>query len=277
MCSFCDQPVDEGLKVCEVCLNAARSLLAESVIMFYELPAHLGHVRASMGNRPGGTDGRPLPGGDLLVLLGPGSRGLSDDGETRRRNDPDSVPYKLSAWEERWRSARGEEPAGPTEVWRAAQYLRNNLRWASVSLKGFSGFLGDLRALHGRLETATGRRRSPVKANADCFSCGEPLLRLVGSDGLEEQHVTCRGCGQKYDATRYLLALRAAAEDASSVIYDDEAWETADLLARRLARSVHTLRAWRRLGHVRAHSWGGVVFLSVEDVEREHAARLLRA
>jgi hypothetical protein len=203
--------------------------------------------------------------------MGPGSAGLSDDGETRRRNDPPSVPYRLLWWENEWRRVRGEEAVASSEVWKSAQYLRTRLRWASVSHPGFSALLEDLRALLGRLEIATGRRRSPVKANADCFACGEPLFRLIGDDGLEEQHVTCVGCGQKYDAARYLLALRAAAEEASSVEYDGELWATPQVLAAQLGRSVHTLRAWRKL--VRSRTWGGVMFLNVAEVEQQDAAR----
>ncbi len=94
---------------CERCLATAQAHLAGIALMYDELPTHLGHVRGqALGGQRGGTDGPPLPGGDVLVLLGPGSQGLAEDGTTTRDADPTSVAFELGFWAKDWRETRGE-------------------------------------------------------------------------------------------------------------------------------------------------------------------------
>jgi hypothetical protein len=242
-------------------------------VWYYELPRHLGRLGTPLGSRPGGTDGRPLPGGDVMVLMGPGSQGLDDTGETSRADDPVSVAYELACWENDWREVRRDDSAPDGNVWRVAQWLSTHSRWAAASYPRFPSFLKDVRSLHGRLENATGRRRSPTRADAPCFNCGGVLLRQVGDDGLEQQHVTCQACRMQYSPAAYAEALRAA---TTRVHRDGEVWEAAAQLSSRLGRSMHTLAAWRTSSRVRAHRWAGVLFLNVEDVEREHDLRSVR-
>ena len=266
-----------GFTYCSDCVAKAQTLLAEILAYYVELSEHLGMLRGQvLGTRGGGTEGRPLPGGDALVLLGPGSPGYSEDGETSREGDPPSVAYELGYWEKDWRDTRAEScTCGTVPV--SVKYLYTHCRWASTSYPGFSAFLSDLKVLRLRLAVATSRHRAPVKANASCFRCGGVLQRQINPQGLEDEHVTCRDCSDTYDTARYLLALRAAAEQASSYVDPDgDRWETPAVLSHRLGRSVNSLAAWRRDQCVRAQCWSGVVFLSVRDTEREHRVRDVR-
>jgi hypothetical protein len=166
------------------CLARARDLLAGVVTMYFEdLPQQLGQLRGSSydSDRPGAADGRPLPGGDALVLLGPGSEGLAEDGFTTRKNDDDSsVAFDLAFWERTWREARsdprGQSHRPKVQVRQASSYLEVHARWAARNHPGFPDYLDDLRLLHDRLERATGRHQRLVRAEAECFGCGADAL-----------------------------------------------------------------------------------------------------
>jgi hypothetical protein len=70
----------------------------------------LGSFAPGSGSR-GAADGRPLPGGDLLALTGPGSPGYSETGETDKPGDPRPIVYEICWWEQRFRSYFGETPS----------------------------------------------------------------------------------------------------------------------------------------------------------------------
>lgn len=116
-CSVCGQSQAETdpRYSCESCLNDLRCTLAGIVLLWRELPAHLRTVSGSgLGGATGGSDGRPLPGGQALALLGPGSAGGSarrltrsdvaaglDGREHRHDNRPDDTPsvaWTLLSW-----------------------------------------------------------------------------------------------------------------------------------------------------------------------------------
>lgn len=175
-------------QTCESCLTKTRVLLAGISVMYDELPRHLGHVRSQVydAGRPESADGRPLPGGDVLVLLGAGSEGLEEDGTTSRDGDAVSVAFTLEFWREEWEDARGERVverrprSSRTKVRQAVGYLERMTRWAAQQHAGFVDYADDLRLLHGRLERATGRNQPRVKAEAECFDCGaDALVREV--------------------------------------------------------------------------------------------------
>lgn len=295
---------------CERCLARAQEHLAGIGFMYDELPAHLALLRgqALSGDRPGSADGRPLPGGDALVLLGPGSEGLAEDGVTSRAGDATSVAWELSWWEEEWRDARDEWVARGARSARAVVrgalgYLETRMRWAATSHPGFAEFAGDLRLLHGRLERATGRVRRPSTANASCFGCGGRLvhqLREVATTGtlpdwhwwlpgavgplpalelpeaiglVEEDEVTCDRCGRTYDGPRYLLALRGAVEAASRLEVEGVLFVTVEIAAQEVERSRNTVKKWAVEGSVRQVQSVGRRMVALEDVRACDAAR----
>lgn len=277
-CGSCGEILVAGSTYCVACVDKAKELLAETIEYYAELSTHLGHLRGySLGTRAGGVEGRPLPGGDILALLGPGSPGYGEDEETSRPNDPTSVSWELAYWKKSWQETR-KETSRESDVPSSIGYLYTHCSWASTCYPGFPEFIADLTKIHLSLAIATSRYRFPVRANAACFRCTGVLERRIDSRGLEQEHVTCRECGDTYDTARYLLALRAAAEKASS--YTDAGgglWQTIAVLSHRLGRSPHSLAAWRRDGLVRSQTWSGLVFLNAQDVEREHHKREIRA
>ncbi len=239
-------------QTCERCLGRTQELLAGIAIMYDELPSHLGQPRGqALGGQRGGADGRPLPGGDVLVLLGPGSQGLAEDATTTREGDATSVAFELGFWEREWRETRGElgsvRACSNRAVVRAAVgYLETRMRWAANNHLGFDEFAADLRQLHARLERSTGRVRKPAKAGASCFDCGGDLIRPLTDEGLEvEDVVVCQTCRASYDGARYLLALRAGVEGS-------QGWVRLTDAATFARRPVKTIRSWVERLHVAA-------------------------
>jgi hypothetical protein len=108
ICGCCERSLTaEEVRTCEPCLTESRSLLAMIIRLWEELPKHLGHLRgAAGGGAKPAVDGRPLPGGAVLVLLGPGSEGLAETGETTRDGDPSSVAFELTWWAKNWKEIR---------------------------------------------------------------------------------------------------------------------------------------------------------------------------
>lgn len=279
-------------QTCEDCLVDARALLSGVVTMWAELPRHLTAIAGQAYDQPrvAGTNERALPGGNVLALLAPGGtgtaarrltpldvqRGLTgrEHGQDNHPEDAPSVAAVLARWEDDFRHQRGEPAAvvygGTSAVVRhASRYLEVHARWAATSSADFADFHTEMRELHNRLEQATSRRRTPVKAGADCFDCGGPLERPlheltanadvypwwipggigprrqqdlpdVRRAGLveDEDFVTCRRCGARYDGARYLLALAARRQDGL------QGWVSVPAAALASSRPIKTVRAW---------------------------------
>lgn len=230
---------------CERCLNTARELLAGITLMFAELPAHLGHLNGSLRPQTGrSSDGTPLPGSSVLVMLAGGSQGLEDDGETAKDTDPPSIAYDLGWWATAWQDDRGEhEDLGRTPariVLKASGYLERKMRWAANSHPAFESFLADLKRLHAVLERATSRDTPVEKAGARCFECQGDLIRVVDRDsGVSTEDVACSTCHSVYDQARYNLALRAAWERTAE-------WVTLTEAARSARTRLETVETWSK-------------------------------
>lgn len=238
-------------QTCERCLTRAREVLAGIALMYDELPRHLGHVASQRydADRPAAEDGRPLPGGDVLVLLGAGSEGLDEDGKTSKDGDPVSVAFELDWWRRDWQDTRREtvddvRPRSPRAVVHdAVGYLERMTRWAAQQHAAFDEYAEDLRTLHRRLERATGRVEAVERAEAECFQCGaDALVRKQTDAGLEDRW-TCGRCGETYDWPRYLLACRARVEDGQRVLRD-VGWGTMVQVAAAVGVRHDTLRKW---------------------------------
>lgn len=111
LCCVCGRSLTEHEpQTCVRCADEAAEHLRAILDLYDELPDHLGHVRSPAydSDRPSASDGRPLPGGDVLVLLARGSQGLAEDGVTDRVGDPVSVHFELTSWQREWEERRGE-------------------------------------------------------------------------------------------------------------------------------------------------------------------------
>lgn len=251
LCRCCTRSLTEHEpSTCERCLTDARTLLAGIATMFGELGQHLGHLNGSLRPHTSrSTDGAPLPGATVLVMLAGGSEGLSDDAETAKDTDPPSVAYELGWWALEWQDTRGEhEDLGHSPartVLKASGYLERKMRWAANSHDGFEVFLADLKRLHAICERATGRDLPVERAGADCFECGGNLIRVVDrTTGVSTEDVACSTCHVEYDQARYRLALRAAWER------DVQDWLPLTEAARLIVRNVETVETWSKRGQV---------------------------
>lgn len=85
-CVVCGRSLVRGeLGTCETrdpgdgtpCLQTAREHVSGIRSLYDDLGSHVGHLRGPRlgSSSPNASDGRPLPGGDVLALLGPGSDG----------------------------------------------------------------------------------------------------------------------------------------------------------------------------------------------------------
>jgi hypothetical protein len=176
-------------RVCRDCQDRASQLLAEILEMWRELPDLLEQHAA-----------RTLPGGDALVLAGPGSRGPqdSDDAAVRwlisdnRAASTPSVAWTLISWEDDFRHVRGEHAASlppncsAAVVLAAADYLAEHAAWASEQHWAWGDYAADLAFVHAALMRVTGRHRAPTRLGLDCFACRGPLeYRIHPTDPTE--------------------------------------------------------------------------------------------
>jgi hypothetical protein len=294
LCICCNGslPPAEGM-TCDRCLTTARQHLAGILLMFDELPSHMGHARSPLydSDRPTASDGAPLPGGDALVLLGPGSEGLAEDGVTSREGDVSSVAFELGWWEQAWREDRGEAITGPPRstsavVRSAGSYLEVHSRWAATTFEGFDDFTADLRRIHSSLERATGRHDRRIIAEAECFDCGGDLIREMGDRGPDEDRpvgldhldrpfalgraeegyadtYTCAKCGRRYEWHAYLLALSQVLSEA-----DLPEWSPVAMVAERFGLNPGRVWKWKQRGlHQAKREHGQVLVRLVCDVE----------
>lgn len=241
-CVVCGRSLVRGeLGTCETrelgdgtsCLQTAREHLSGIRTLYDQLGTHLGHLRGPRlgSSSPSASDGRPLPGGDVLALLGPGSRGDSEDGHTSKDGDPVSVAYELMWWAEDWADRFGDRAADVRPRTPAAQmrqalaYLERRMRQASREHPAYDEFATDLRTLHRTLERASALIRTPARPEAACFDCqGQLIVGLVETTvvhgdrswtGLVEQdppHIQCERCHRGYTAAAYALARRQLLE-----------------------------------------------------------------
>jgi len=270
---------------CEHCLTDARRLLQRIGLLYDLLPAELSRLRSGLGVYGGsGSEELPLPGGDVLVLMGAGSAGLSEDAVTDLEGeDLSSVSFELGWWAIDWQDTLGEhEPLGHRPaviVRRASGYLERKARWAAQEHPGFVQFMADLKRLHASLERVTGRALRHSTANAACFDCSGRLVRLDHPERGLSDVVTCEQCHATYDSARYRLALLAHARAGQPV------WLTVADAARGCSREVETLETWAkrlqvtsacRLSDRRKVVWWPSVLERLQELRERADKRALR-
>jgi hypothetical protein len=207
-------------QTCQACVATVRADLNDIEQLYALLPAELGRL-ASAGLEPiGKGDDQPMPGGDILTLLGPGSNGRSqimgvrvaggrrDDshGHDEWPSDPQSVAWELSRWEDEIRRQRGEHAASTLPNVHAARiYVNRQITWASDFYPDFAEMASDLRKLRMRLAQATATD-SPPERGCPCLDCGSTLLREWTDRGLSDDWV-CHHCRRIYSHAEHHLAV----------------------------------------------------------------------
>ncbi len=206
LCVVCTRSLHRAEpRVCELCISYVQQLLAGILLLWAELHGHRRTIRTGQYDetRPVSRD-KPLLGGDVLLLLGPGSNGTSarrlspaeirkgmtgrEHGVDNQPTDGASVAQVLTSWEDSWRRV-WEEPAADTGerlssiIRSAASYLERRTRAAANGdsrldpQPEFDAYVHELAELHGQLERVTHQDRRPAVAEADCFTCAGRLER----------------------------------------------------------------------------------------------------
>jgi hypothetical protein len=141
LCAVCTRSLaDEEPMTCERCLTRARVDLASIVELYALLPEEIGIPATQVYDRSSrSSETLPLPGGDALVMLGPGGTGTTarrltpkerlagdptsgplvagrEHAADNRDDDGVSVAFALWTWERAWRDAR-REPVTLREQW----------------------------------------------------------------------------------------------------------------------------------------------------------------
>lgn len=175
---------------CDTCITRTRNTLTGIVETYTLLEVPL---RALPHNRPYNT--APARSSDTslltpLVMRSPGNTATAAPAASGDRthaadnhpDDPPAVAALLGAWEDDWRTLRGE-PANPAPatVTTAAGYLTTHLRWAADNHPAFDEFTADLHRLHTTLQAVTGTADWP-ETGVPCFSCGTDLVRTYTAE-----------------------------------------------------------------------------------------------
>lgn len=225
-------------QTCSVCIGRIRADLADIVEAFALLEPFGTTALTLLGD---GTMQRYTPNADLPLH------------DWTWPNDPLPVLPALVSWEDFIREDLNAPKGAPdptlTEV---VGWLSDNLDSRldiAQTFQGFDEFAFEIRKHRSALQHAASLVADPVEAPAECFECGEPLLRTyqppvrpingrrkgLKNEGLVDKW-TCSGCRSEYDQTRYFLALKAKASS----------WVSVPLAAETAQRPVKTLRSWIR-------------------------------
>lgn len=260
-------------------------------------------------------DGTSLPGGEAMVALGhvaqPGEWAENVESVEWRHmatckkldhsrcwtgsedeDDSEPVLQTLLFWSEQWRIEHGYPLEGrrPT-VATEANFIRGMLNWAWDNLIEWADFAKDLGDAKTRLENLllAGERS---ERGAPCLydECrGVRLVRKLmpgrSEIGAKVWRLTdwhCPKCKRSWDEDRYAAMVTAANEAAKFEDIDGDVWCSADYAARKVGRSVKTVRTWVNRDQVATIcliAGRRTQFVRLADVERraEQARRRNRA
>jgi hypothetical protein len=199
------------LQTCVRCLGATRRDLLDIADMYPLLDTELTErAGAATPPEPNGHihgEGDPLPGGDIMVMLGPGS--------TRPHSEPinvDSILGVFERWDTDWRITFGADAATtPATVTNCAEYLLRHLGHAAQKHPAFDEFAGDINRLRHAMETVlrSGPQRSPVP----CLTCGHRgLERPEPRDDGRRFEWQCARCHRNYTQEEFWMAVRQQGE-----------------------------------------------------------------
>jgi len=257
-CIVCFRDLGDEPQTCINCLNRARNNLSSILELAAVGDERLDGWPAVSGGTP--KDGsrsheRPLPGGDLLVMLSDGSEGRSEP-DALFQLDPDPISFMLGSWEDDWRNLR-KEPAAPEKatIGSTTAYLSKRLAWAAQHHPAFDEFSTQLAKSVGALESSL-RHGDRVERGVPCSGCGQHLTRTASpkrgcahtkraramagdqdptimlrqilisypeeatehakcDQGGYSDNYECRRCGRSYSEAEYWIAVRGRIEEVS--------------------------------------------------------------
>jgi len=233
-CQLCRRPLQPTeLRVCVACLGATRRTLALVTRLVDVVPHLQAELPPIVLDRSRSAEVEPpLPGGDLLVALGPGA----PTGEGRP-DDPWVVQQTLATWVRDWAETRSEATLPAASIGSLTGWLTVRAGWAAAHHDAFDDFAAELELLLDELAGWSQLRQPPV-TGAPCPYCRVPLQRrwldrvkrhqCVGhadrcawpyehhgcadTGGLEEDW-RCPRCHRTYPDAHYWLAVRSQLEE----------------------------------------------------------------
>lgn len=225
LCIVCYRSLPLGHRqTCTHCVGWARRSLIRIEQLYpllpHELLARAGTAAAMdpSGIRAGHD---PLPGGDVMVMLGPGSDGTNQAREIIRATDNQihqaaphtadehngdtmSILGELERWERDWRHVlNSPHPTDPATVANCALYLLRHLSGAAQEHPEFDKWTDELRQLRRQVEAALNLipQRSPVP----CITCGTRSLEKPAPKDFEWR---CTRCHRNYTQDEFYMAMR---------------------------------------------------------------------
>jgi hypothetical protein len=173
------------LQTCPECLGKVRRDLFAIVDLLTIAAEQLDGWSAVSPSAPksgGSSNERPMPGGDLLVMLARGSWALSNPQRAldERPGDPDPIAYEMSRYEDDWRREQRQPAATDSarHLARTISYLDRNMSWAAQHHPSFEEFAGVVREYRATLETQL-RDGDRPEHGVGCFECGTTLIRTT--------------------------------------------------------------------------------------------------
>ncbi|WP_181785110.1 hypothetical protein [Streptomyces phytophilus] len=178
---------------CRLCEEHGTEMLRALPSLHAALEDHLQPGVRSGGGRISGSKGAPLPGGEVLVMRGPGGLvTVLTQWETAIREE---IRYSRATF----RGDYDQTLAG------AVTFLANNAPWIYSSFTGVQPYHDEIKRWYGRAKTITEGRRE-ASARVPC-PCGKTLHVTMGLDTLR-----CPGCQTSYSWQELIdLAERSAA------------------------------------------------------------------
>jgi hypothetical protein len=177
-CIICGiEHVDQ--RTCPKCIGATREDLVQIRRMFARL-----HEQTIEGGNEGKLEAaRPIPGGEAMVMLSPGSH----HGFMEYESAGDHMPTELllATWEDDWRSMKGTPTEEPATVPDAVAYFDGHLSDMAQRHDAFDDFSTEIRQHRAHLEDVLhdGER---IETGAPCKVCGRPLERNYGLQAKDD-------------------------------------------------------------------------------------------
>lgn len=247
-----------GTQHAEVTCPSCLSEIRENLGQVYALTEHLAD-EATHGRIAYQTHDT-VPGGNALVMLGPGADRHAyfnqlayrmaqhldvSHTDMEHRDDPRPPLALLANWADRWRHTRGQTASRTPTMDSTVDYLGRNLHEAARH-PAILGFAGDLEALVRSLEDVLHDGDRAETTRVPCLRCGTRLEKVYGiTEG--EDHYRCPGCRDLYNQGRYD---RAKHDQLASLGAERYVLLTDAIGA--IGRPEQTVRSWIRRGKVRA-------------------------
>lgn len=202
-------------RTCVRCLGATRRSIIRIEQCYQLLPVELlDRAGAASPMEPNGDrhgDGDPLPGGDLMVMLGPGSTRYHADAVY---DDVDSILGTLERWETDWRITFGDGQATEqATIGNVTVYLLRRLSHAARNHGAFDEFAADVRDKRHLLDVRLGMH--PQRSDVPCIACETKTLERPAPRNGVVLEWRCSKCHRGYTQEEFWMAARQQGEQRS--------------------------------------------------------------